>query len=785
MSNLALNTGLRALTSAQFLLDTVGHNISNANTPGYSRQRVEVTAARALPIGGLLIGNGVDANSVQRTVDNLLNNRIRTQTNSSAALGVQFDGLQEIESVFDEPSESSISGLLDGFFSSISELTSDPGDPIRRTAAVQAAVSLTSQINGVVSRLDSIVDDSTLDLRTRVDEANGLAQRIADLNVQIGETQAVGLNANDLADARDRALGALAELVDVKTIDGQNGAVNVLVAGNTLVGASRANAMEVDLDSNGNLRLSLAGSTGYVPAKGGSIGGLIGLSGGIAPGLRDQLNEFASSLIQEVNRVHSKGIPADGPMTQLTAAYGFEDQDGDGRIRDELVARGGLPFDISSGDLRVNVTNLATGRVEGSRIPISSTHTTVDDLLESLNEVDGLSAELDSADRLRIVASAGFGFDFSTRLDTSPDMNGTFGGGNASLGSAVSGPFAFADGDDLQLTVDPGGAAVPISIAFSSSDFKEISQATAEEIAAVINANADAQGNGIRAVSVDDDLFLQTAGTGADVDFQLDGGAAATSLGWAGLVGSTVSGHDRAVTVTASGSFTGSIDEQFTFRPTTDGTIGTTDNLFVEVFDSKGAAVGTFDVGNGYEPGSELEIAGGIFVSFGLGELSATNRDSFQIDAVADSDTAGLLVGAGLNSLFTGTDALDIAVRSDLESDPGLLAASQTGADADTGLLLRLLDVEDAGVRDLGDESLGSYYGGLVGDLGFQTATTLSALESNELLISSLEQRRDQISGVNVDEELVDLVRYEQAFAAAAQFMQTVNQLGDELLNLL
>ncbi|MFT5689935.1 MAG: flagellar hook-associated protein 1 FlgK, partial [Planctomycetota bacterium] len=253
----------------------------------------------------------------------------------------------------------------------------------------------------------------------------------------------------------------------------------------------------------------------------------------------------------------------------------------------------------------------------------------------------------------------------------------------------------------------------------------------------------------------------------------------------AGLVGSTVSGHDRAVTVTASGSFTGSIDEQFTFRPTTDGTIGTTDNLFVEVFDSKGAAVGTFDVGNGYEPGSELEIAGGIFVSFGLGELSATNRDSFQIDAVADSDTAGLLVGAGLNSLFTGTDALDIAVRSDLESDPGLLAASQTGADADTGLLLRLLDVEDAGVRDLGDESLGSYYGGLVGDLGFQTATTLSALESNELLISSLEQRRDQISGVNVDEELVDLVRYEQAFAAAAQFMQTVNQLGDELLNLL
>ena len=785
MTNIALNTGLRALISSQFVLDTVGHNIANANTPGYSRQRVDVNASTPVPAGGLLIGNGVNSDAVQRTVDELLNRRIRNQVNSSGSLDAQLGGLQEIEAVFDEPSDSSISALMDGFFSSVSELTSDPSDAIRRTGVVQAAVSLTSQINGVATRLNSITADTELEVQTRVDEVNRLGAQIAELNVQIGETQAVGLDANDLADERDRALGELAQLIDVETIDGSNGAINVLVAGNTLVSSSRANQMEVDRDNNGALRVSLEGSTGYVPATGGSIGGLLELGQTVGPGLREQLDTLARNLIQEVNRVHSIGIPSSGPMTQLAGAYGFEDQDGDGRVRDELVSRGGLPFDVSSGRLWVNVTDLETGSVERNAIDVSATHTTVQDLLDSLNEIDGLSAELDSFNRLRLVAGAGLGFDFSPRLDPDPDAEGTFGGGRASLGSGVDGPFGLADGDTLDLTADPGGAAVPFTITFQREDFAEISQATAEEIADVINADPNAQTNGIQAVAVGDSLYVQTAGEGAAVDFALDGGTSAAALGSTGLVGTTISGHDRAVDVTIAGAYTGQADDNFTFRPSIDGTVGTTDDLFVEVYDSSGELVSTLDVGAGYEPGSELELAGGFRVSFGLGELSATNNDSFRVEAIADSDTADLLVATGLNSLFVGTGAIDIAVRGDLESDPSLLAASQTDAEADTGLLLRLLDVESATVEDLGDTSLGDYYGSVIGDLGFQTATTQSALESNELLISSLEQRRDQISGVNVDEELVDLLQFEQAFQAASRFISVLGELNDDLLALI
>ncbi len=100
MSNIGLTTGLRALLSAQFVLETVGHNIANANIDGYSRQRVELTSAIPLRVRGLLIGNGVDANSVQRSVDLLLSRRILTQVSVGNGIRSQLIGMQEVESLF-------------------------------------------------------------------------------------------------------------------------------------------------------------------------------------------------------------------------------------------------------------------------------------------------------------------------------------------------------------------------------------------------------------------------------------------------------------------------------------------------------------------------------------------------------------------------------------------------------------------------------------------------------------------------------------------------------------
>jgi flagellar hook-associated protein FlgK len=478
-------------------------------------------------------------------------------------------------------------------------------------------------------------------------------------------------------------------------------------------------------------------------------------------------------------------VPIGGAFTLLTGTNAVRDFDGDGKAPDELLSKAGLPFDVVSGELWVNVSDSASGAVTRQKVDISATHTTVQDFLDRLNEISHLSADLDAAGHVRIVADEGYGFDFSRRLDADPDPAGAFGGARASLGSLVSGPFALADGDTLDLTVSTGASSASFQVTLAQQDFQEISSASAAELAAVINADPNAQANGVVASSVGGSLVLQTLAEGSSASLTVDGGNVAMALGWSALVGTPVVGQTNAVEPVVGGLYTGTQPASWTFRPRSDGVVGTTPDLFVDVFDAQGDLVATLDVGVGYVPGTELAVADGVGVSFGLGELSASNGDVFALDLVPDTDTSDVLVALGINGFFTGSSADDIAVSADILRDPKRLASSAGGDPGDSSLLLELQRSEGEPRAALGGATLSSYFGQLVGDLGFQAGSATSARAASETVIASLQARRDQVSGVDVDEELVDLVAYEQSFAAAAQYIQTVQQLGDELLNLI
>lgn len=785
MSNIGIQTGLKALLSARYMLDTIGHNIANANTPGYSRQRVQLGSSLPIQLGSLLIGGGVDAGRVERSVDELLGRRIQGQRTLLGSLNAQRGGLGTFESLFAEPGATGLSSLLDGFFASVSQLSTAPTDSILRAGTVQASSSLSARFRDLASALDASSSDAMADVSARVSEVNTLADEVVRLNQQIGETESVSLTANDLRDRRDQALQRLSQLVDTTTVAGPNGAVRVLVAGNTLVGSARANKLSVVTGANGTSTLRIQGADGAVPVNGGEIGGLLRLGGELAQGYRTRLDQLARGLILETNRVHTTGMPASGAFDSLTGASKLQDFDQDGRVLDELLSNAGLPFEVVSGSLYVNVSDDASGALEKHKLDISATHTTVQDFLDQLNSIEHLSAGLDATGHLRISADAGFGFDFSRRMDANPDRDGLFGGTRATLGTSAGGPFALADGQTLDFTVDTSGTPVSFSIALDAADFSEISAATAEELAAALNADPQAQARGLHASALEGRLFVQTLSSGTSSSLRLDGGTAVGALGWTGLVGANVQGQANGVNAHLSGLYTGANDERFVFRPTQDGTIGTTDGLKVEVFDRAGNRVTTLDVGAGYLPGTELEVADGVRVSFGLGELSATHGDLFAADAVADSDSSDVLVALGLNTLFTGSGAADIAVRTDIADDPSRLAVSLTGEAGDGGLLLDLLGVERKGSSKLEGATVGRFWGELASDVGFEAALADSALASGTSVLESLEQRQAAISGVNVDEELVDLLNYEQSFAAAAKYLTVVNQLGDELLSLI
>jgi len=470
MSNISLNTGLRALLSARYVLDTIGHNLANAATPGYSRQHVQLSAGLPLNVGGVLIGSGVNTERVQRSVDQLLGRRILSQQSVMGGLSSQLGGLSELEALFGEPGPGGLGELLDGFFSGVSELSTSPQDSVLQTGLAQSALAMTERFNELGRHLSGAGTDAEAEVETRVESVNMYAAEIARLNLEISETEASGLPANDLQDQRDLLLGKLSELVDVQTVDGPNHSIRVMVSGNTLVSAGNAQRMDVERDSTGALQVKLDGSTGYLPVQGGAIGGLLELSREFAPELRSRLDELARQMILNVNRVRSPGIPADGPFTTLVASNALTDFDQDGNVTDELLSNAGLPFDVRNGSLYVNVVEEATGNLERRRIDISMTHTTVRDFLDELDSISNLRADLDAQGRVRITAGSGYGFDFSRRVDAHPDTAGTFGGGRASLGTGAEGPFALADGDTLDFTVNAGGTPVSFQLTLDQGD---------------------------------------------------------------------------------------------------------------------------------------------------------------------------------------------------------------------------------------------------------------------------------------------------------------------------
>ena len=781
MSGVGLSAGIRALLASRVGLATVGHNITNANTPGYSRQLVDFSAARPVLSGGVLIGNGVGATSVRRTVDALLQRRLLTQNSVQGRLESRFRALSEVEALMQEPSGASLGAQLDGFFTSVSSLSTNSSDSILRTGMINNAVQLTSQFNQLAGSLENIRADTGTEVGLRVKEVNDLAAEVSALNGEIASAKSAGLNPNDLSDRRDVAIGQLSRLVEVYTQEDATGAVRVLVNGSTLVSATRSHDLTSRIDSDGEIELRIKGAAVTTTPSGGIIGGLVAVSRDTIPQLTNQLNRLAQNIIREVNRVHSEGIPASGPYTSLTGGSLFTDTDKDGSFRDELLSGAGLPTDVVSGELFVNITDKNTGELTKTKINISKTHTTVGDFLDALSSVPHLGADIDALGRIQIVADAGFGFDFGRRLDPNPDNIGSFGGGRASLGTAAAEPFALANGDTLTLM----SGVTPINVTFNSADFAQISEASAEEMAAVINANADVIATGMQASAENGRLVMQTLGTGSTESFDLTGGSALGALGWTALSGTRIDGHDTSVDVAITGSFTGQNNDVYSFRPAGNGTVGTTPGLSVDVFDSTGNRVATLDVGDTYIPGTDLEVAEGVSVSFGLGELSSTHNDGMSLDVISDADTSDALIAVGVGSFFSGTGARDISVLKGIQVDPELIASSLSGFDGDNQILLELLDLENTQIGELGSASLSEFYGEIVGQTGFDTASTINALDANDALMQSLEARQQQVSGVNVDEELVSLLQFEQSFQAASRYINVLNDLNDELLSLL
>ena len=234
-------------------------------------------------------------------------------------------------------------------------------------------------------------------------------------------------------------------------------------------------------------------------------------------------------------------------------------------------------------------------------------------------------------------------------------------------------------------------------------------------------------------------------------------------------------------TPTAGGVYTGSGNDNYTFTFPSSGTIGVTPNLKAQVTDKSGAVIGTVNVGQGYIAGQPIKVANGITLSLAAG--NAVAGDSFTTPVVGNPDSAGLLSALGLNTFFSGSDAGSLSVNKDLIADPGRIATSRTGQPGDTSNLQRLVALGTATVLGNGKQTFGQFSNQLVSDIGSNVQSLTDQQNTNTLLTSNIKTQQQSLSGVNTDEELANVLKFQHMYELAGKYISTVNAAIQQLIN--
>jgi flagellar hook-associated protein FlgK len=246
-----LSVGLSALNVARRQMEVAAQNVSNANNPGYSRQRVEIAAIGNPIVAGIATrtentGGGVSVSGVFRTVDEFLQARSLVEHSTNASLQRSKALLDRVELTFNEPSETGLQAQLADFWAGWEDVANNPGDLASRSQLLQRGITLSTTINQAGADLENLWKSSVEQLQTVVTGVNATAKQIADLNGSIKRATAAGLSPNALLDQRDALALQLAEQIGGVVKSSTLGQVDIYVGGTAVVRGEDAETLYVD-----------------------------------------------------------------------------------------------------------------------------------------------------------------------------------------------------------------------------------------------------------------------------------------------------------------------------------------------------------------------------------------------------------------------------------------------------------------------------------------------------------------------------------------------------------
>jgi flagellar hook-associated protein 1 FlgK len=322
--NRLVEIGKSALFTAQQAISVTGHNISNVNTPGFSRQQVTVAENRPENGSPGQIGTGVHAESIRRAFDSFVEEQLLASRERLGEFTASSNALAQLEPLFGDANNQGIGAGLNEFFSALQDVATNPSDLSARTVFLSKATALAGRFNQAAAALTDAQQSIDRQVGQTITDVNRLTSQIAGLNTKISAAESTGQQANDLRDERGVALADLGDLIEISSIEDATGQLTVFAGrGQVLVDKERTYQLVgvPNLSNNGLLDVHYdagAGSTTNLSPviQSGRLKGLLDVRDQTIPSLQVSLDTLASEVVTQVNQQHRLGFGLDGSTNQ-------------------------------------------------------------------------------------------------------------------------------------------------------------------------------------------------------------------------------------------------------------------------------------------------------------------------------------------------------------------------------------------------------------------------------------------------------------------------------------
>ena len=386
----ALSIGNTALNAAQKALEVVGNNIANATTPNYSRQDVILVPGPA--VGTVdKIGTGVRVGNIIRRFDAAVESRLRHSIADAQSQAIQKQTLDRIEGLYAETTDVDLSTSLSEFFNSFNDLANNPQDEGVRTVVVERTRALVTQITRMRQGMDGLRLELNSSVQVTVDDINRLSGEIASLNEQVVLAEQGKIDsAPSMRDERDAKLRELSELIDIRVVEQNSGAVNVIIGNQVLVDGRYSRQLACNTIESRNIGVSevrFVDNDELVSLTGGALHGYVTSRDNWIGQQIDSLDTLARSLIFEVNCLHVEGTGTVLPQSVRSDRYVLD------TTADLDSAGAGLPNTPVNGSFMLHVTNSISGLTETLIVGVDLDGVGADDSLQDVvDKINTLAA---------------------------------------------------------------------------------------------------------------------------------------------------------------------------------------------------------------------------------------------------------------------------------------------------------------------------------------------------------------------------------------------------------